>query len=163
MTMNGGEDITLQKILKNETMVLKCVGYSLSHHQIITPFDFYYRYFQVVGGPEKCKYFGSFLLHLIMMYPKSLYKFGPNLLGASALYLVLKICDEYTFSWNEKLAEMTGFQKEELNQSSKKICKKYIDLVFNETKSKEDRLLIIKYKYGTSKYFEASKIKPLIN
>jgi hypothetical protein len=117
----------------------------------------------MVSGSKKAKFFGAFLIHLISMYPKSLYKFGPNLLAASALYLVLKICDEFKISWTPKLAEITGFEKEQLHEASCKICKKYIDLVFNHDQNKENRLLIIKFKYAAAKYEFASKIKPELN
>ena len=87
-----------------EHSVLGNCGYSLSLSQILTPFDFFYRYFEIMGGPDRAKHFGCFLLHLICLYPKSLYKFGPKLLAASALYLTFKVCDEYSITWNENLS-----------------------------------------------------------
>ena len=87
-------------LLEMESFVLQCCKYSLSVHQVLTPLNFYNIYFQFVEPfAGQCDYemkairnFGVYLLQMIMMYPTSLYKYGPNLLAASALYLTLRVC-----------------------------------------------------------------------
>ena len=103
-------------LLEMETFVLKCCGYSLSVHNIISPLNFYNIFFELIEPfAEDCKYdiiavknFGVYLIHIIMMYPTSLYKYGPNLLAASALHLTLRVC-EFPFNWCDYLSEVTHY------------------------------------------------------
>ena len=141
-------------LLEMETFVLKCCGNSLSVHKIISPLNFYNIFFELVKpfGAD-CKYdlaavknFGVYLIHIIMMYPTSLYKYGPNLLAASALHLTMRVC-EFPFNWCDYLSEVTHYSQKTLSESAKKIGKKYIDLTFNNSSEKEERLLLIKFKY----------------
>ena len=155
-------------ILEMETFILKICGYSLSVHNVISPLNFYNIFYELIEPfVEHCDYellavknFGVYLIHMMMMYPSSLYKFGPNLLAASALHLTLRVC-QFSFNWCDYLSEVTHFSQKALSESAKKIGKKYIDLTFNSSTEKEERLLLIKFKYSDmGKYGGASKIKP---
>jgi hypothetical protein len=86
-------------------------------------------------------------------------KYGPNKIGSASLYLAKKILKQSP-SWNSYLQELSGFSEDSLKEASKKICKKYIDLVFNQDLSKKQRLVIVELKFSDRKYNKASLIKP---
>ena len=117
LALHGAFSFSVEcNLLEMETFVLKCCGYSLSVHKIISPLNFYNIFFEIVEPfAEDCKYditalknFGLYLIHIIMMYPTSLYKYGPNLLAASALHLTLRVC-EFPFNWCDYLSEVTHY------------------------------------------------------
>ena len=141
-----------------ESNIMKQISFSFTRY--VTPVDFCKRYY-LQDEKDELYFFAIYLCNIIVFYPSSMNKYGPNKLGAAALYLARKVLKDGK-AWSSYLQELSGYSEVQLKEAAKKICSKYIDLVFNNEQTKKQRLQILEVKYSEDKYCQASLIKPEI-
>lgn len=74
--------------------------------------------------------------------------------------MVIRVCELKIVRWSKYLQTITGFAKDDFQDSAYKLCTKYLGLI-QDNQEKIDRLRIVKIKYGDrAKYNGASGIKP---
>ena len=154
-----------------ELSIMEASGFSLSSAEVVSPLDFYSKYFCISEGyyltvlsPSlviKLKFFGQFLLHISLLYPSSFYRIGPDVVSAACLFLAQKVF-ALPCCWCIYQETLSGFSKQSLKQAALKICTKYIDLVVNNSQQKERRLFLARIKYEQDKYHAAATVRPQI-
>ena len=131
-----------------EQKILDSLGFDLISEIPLRYLDLFCK---IVKLSPKNRFIAHYILELSLT-ESSFLEFSPSIMGASVFYLVNKI-RKLTPSWPQELSELTGIDDSNLKHCAKQLCSLL-------ERSHELKFAgVIRKKFASSEYFEASKIR----